>query len=221
MNLRNTFCLLAGLLGLGGPAARAQQPGQPAPTDVLLLTSGQEVRGRVLTITPTELRYLPAPDSAGPAAAERPDTLRLPSSRVFLVRYANGTREVLAPPVAPDTAQAPLAGLSAAQRRQAGAQDARRAYRQSGPFWASFASSVALSPLYGLVPTTCISLKAVAPHNLMAPQPALLRDPAYASGYQQQANRRKAGRAWAGYGVGTAAYLAFFGLLVLSLAGGL
>ncbi len=90
MNLRAAFLRLAGLLG-AGPAAQAQQPATPAATDVLLLTTGQEVSGRVLTITPTELTYLPA-------APTPSDTLRLPTSSVFLVRYANGTREVLTAP---------------------------------------------------------------------------------------------------------------------------
>ncbi|QKG58230.1 hypothetical protein GKZ68_17330 [Hymenobacter sp. BRD128] len=218
MNLRIAFCLLgclAGLLGLS-PVAQAQQPA--ASPDVLLLTTGQELSGRVLSITPTELTYLPVPLTT-------PDTLRLPVSSVFLVRYANGTREVLtaAPPAASatDTALTRLLGLSTAQRRWVGERDARRTYHQSGPFWGSFASAVALSPVYGLVPTACISLKPVAVRNLMAPQPELLRDAAYANGYQHQANRRKAGRAWAGYGTGTATYLAFFGLLVISLARGL
>lgn len=192
---------------------------QPTPSDVLLLTTGQEVRGQVLTITPTELTYRPAPDSANPA--EHPDTLRLPVSSVFLVRYANGTRAVLTPAApAPDTAQSPLLGLSAEQRRQRGAQDARRYYHQRGPFWGAFASAVLVTPIYGVVPTTCISLKHVAARNLMAPQPELLRDPAYASGYQRQANRRKAGRTWAGYGVGSAAFLTYFAVVIIALASG-
>ncbi|MEJ7659824.1 MAG: hypothetical protein WKG07_09445 [Hymenobacter sp.] len=60
MNLRAAFLRLACLAGLGaGPAAQAQEAGRPA-ADVLLLTTGREVSGRVLTITPTELAYLPA-----------------------------------------------------------------------------------------------------------------------------------------------------------------
>lgn len=210
------FGCLASLLLTTRPAM-AQQP-TPTP-DVLLLTTGQEVRGRVLTITPTELTYRPAPDST--TTAERPDTLRLPVNSVFLVRYANGTRAVLTPAApASDTAQSPLLGLNAEQRRQLGAQDARRYYHQSGPFWGAFASAVAITPVYGAVPTACISLRHVAAHNLMAPHPELLQDQAYANGYQQQANRKKAGRTWAGYGVGSAAYLAFFAVILIGLANG-
>ncbi|WP_223652799.1 hypothetical protein [Hymenobacter psoromatis] len=186
----------------------------PLAPGAALPTPGQ--LGTALAPTPPP----PAADSATPA--EQPDTLRLPVNSVFLVRYANGTHAVL-PPAAPvrDTAQSSLLGLNAEQRRQLGAQHARRYYHQSGPFWGAFALVVAISPIYGVVPTTCISLKHVAGRNLMAPQPQLLHDPAYASGYQRQANRRKAGRAWAGYSVGSAAYLAFFAFLAITLTGGL
>ena len=222
MNLR-TFLLrltcLAGLLGTC-PAAQAQQPTPPAATDVLLLTNGQEVSGRVLTITPTELTYRPAPDSANPAGTS--DTLHLPVNSIFLIRYANGTRAVLTPAAqARDSVQSPLLGLNFEQRRQLGAQHAHRYYHQSGPFWGAFASAVVLSPIYGAVPTACISLKHVAPRNLLAPQPQLLRDEAYAGGYKQQANRKKSGRAWAGYGVGSATYLAFIAVIFIGLASGL
>lgn len=89
--------LLFLLLLLRRPPAAAQAPA--APTDVLLRTDGTEVPGRVLTITPLEVRYLP------PAGA---DTLRLAVADVFLVRYANGTREVLHPPAgAASSAHAP------------------------------------------------------------------------------------------------------------------
>ena len=62
---------------------------QPArTTDVILRTDGSEIPGRMLAISPLELRYLP------PTGA---DTLRLTTTEVFLVRCANGTRELLHP----------------------------------------------------------------------------------------------------------------------------
>jgi len=212
MNLRAAFLRLAGLAGLlgAGLAAQAQQPATPAATDVLLLTTGQEVSGRVLTITPTELTYLPA-------APTPSDTLRLPTSSVFLVRYANGTREVLtAPaPVANDDPTPPaLRGLSTPQRQQLGQRDALRYYRASGPYWGALGSTLYLGPLLGLAPTAVISSQWVRDHNLKAPTPALLQDASYAQGYRQQANRTKHRRAWSGYGVATAVYVVLIAALV-------
>ncbi|AMR28162.1 hypothetical protein A0257_14415 [Hymenobacter psoromatis] len=215
MNLRATFlqlACLAGLLGTG-PAAQAQQPAAPAApvaTDVLLLTTGQEVSGRVLTITPSELTYLPATPTP-------PDTLRLPIASVFLVRYANGTREVLnAPaPVADDDPTPPaLRGLSTPQRQQLGQRDALRCYRASGPYWGALGSTLYLGPLLGLAPTAVISSQWVRDYNLKAPTPALLKDASYAQGYRQQANRTKHRRTWGGYGVATAVYVVLIAALV-------
>ena len=214
MKLRATLLRLACLAGLLGAAsaAQAQQPAVPVPAaaDVLLLTTGQEVSGRVLTITPTELTYLPA-------APTPPDTLRLPVASVFLVRYANGTREVLtAPAPLPDDDPTPpaLRELSLPQRQQLGQQDALRYYRARGPYWGALGSTLYLGPLFGLVPTAVIGGQWVRPGNFQAPTPALLQDASYTQGYQQQANRTKRRRAWSGYGVATALYVVLVAALL-------
>ena len=154
------------------------------------------------------MRYLP------PASA---DTLRLAAADVFLVRYANGTREVLHP-VAPATARniAPdlLPGLSDTERTALGHRDARRNYRSGGPFWGSFAASLGAGPLLGVIAPACIVPRPVADQNLRAPQPALLTDFAYGGAYRREARRLKRGRAWAGYGVG-------LGVLVMLVGNGL
>ncbi|QKG54072.1 hypothetical protein [Hymenobacter sp. BRD67] len=214
MRYRLLFLSCLASLLLVARFSRAQQPA--LPTDVLLLTSGQEIRCRVLTITPDEVSYLPRPDSVSPASA-RPDTLHLPVATVFLVRYANGTHEVLAahsPSVRPGTE--PLVGLSRAQRQQLGRLDAQRYYHQSGPYWAAFGTTLYLGPLLGLAPTIGISSVPVRARNLAAPP--LLADADYAHGYQQQANRRKRGRTWAGYGTATGVYVVLFAALLASLS---
>jgi hypothetical protein len=188
------------------------------PTDVLLLTTGAELRGRVLTITPSEVSYLPAPDSVGHAPTP-PDTLHLPVATVFLVRYANGTREVLA--AQQPTAVAgtePLLGLSSAQRRQQGQLDAQRYYHHGGAFWGAFGSTLYLGPVFGLAPTIGIGSSQVHDYNLRAPQPLLLADPDYGQAYRQQAHRAKRGRAWAGYGTATGLYVVLAAVLLATFA---
>lgn len=220
MKPRAILLFLSGLcsLVLASLPASAQQPA--AATDVLLLTTGQEVHGRVLAITPGEVSYLPVPDSAR-LASPRSDTLRLPTASVFLVRYANGTRELLAARAAdapaPMPGTGPLVGLSSTQRRQLGQHDALRYYHHSSPYWATFGSTLYLGPLFGLAPTIGISASPVRARNLAAP-PALLTDADYARGYQQQANSRKRGRAWAGYGTATGLYVVLVAVLVGTLA---
>ena len=187
--------------------ARAQAPGP----DVILRTDGREVPGRVLTISPLMLTYLP------PAGA---DTLRLATADVFLVRYANGTREVLHPiaaatgkPPVPD----PLPNLSDAQRRAKGRQDAARGYTGSGPFWGSLGATLYGGPLLGVVAPVSIAPHPIAVANLGAPRLALLADPAYGPAYRQEAQRRKRDRTWAGYGVGVGVWVVLIGSIVTGL----
>ncbi|WP_210513698.1 hypothetical protein [Hymenobacter terricola] len=194
--------LLLVLLAAGASPARAQTPA----TDVILRTDGTEVSGRVLTITPLELRYLP------PTGA---DTLPLAVADVFLVRYANGTREVLHPaPANAPTAPGPLPGLSETGRRTLAQRDATHGYTDHAAFWGSLGATLYGGPVFGLVAPAVIAPHRVAERNLGAPHPALLADAFYGEAYRQEAQRRKRGRAWAGYGVGTAAWVVLFASLL-------
>ena len=171
-----------------------------AATDVIVRTNGDELPARVLRITPQLVRYLPlppAPDSLGRATAA--DTLQLAAADVFMVRFANGTREVLRAAPAPGTS---LVGLSTAQRTALGRQDSRKYYKpDKGVFWGTFGATVATF-YAGPVVGGAIALTPPKRHNLNAPQPDLLNDPAYYDGYRQQAQNRKLGKAAAGLGVG-------------------
>lgn len=201
--LRHLLPLL--LVAAAGPAYA-----QVAKTDVILRADGSEVAGRVLTITPLLLSYLPPTGT---------DTLRLAIADVFLVRYANGTREVLHPIAPTSTLQAPdvLSGLNDAQRRARGRQDAARSYTTSGPFLGSLSATLYGGPLLGLVAPAIIAPHAIAARNLKAPQPELLADPAYGHAYRAEAQRHKRGQAWGGYGVGLGVWMVLIGSIVAGL----
>ena len=204
------FLLLAAALCALSPArvrAQARSAVAPAQTDTILRLDGGEVRGRVLSLTPTELRYRPA----APAA---PDTLALPVAEIFLVRYANGTREVLYH--APAETTDPLLGLSAADRQGLGRRDAAAYYRNPGAFWGSAGAALGASPIYGIAAPIVLSIKSVGPNNFQAPNLALLSDPSYQRGYQQQANSTKRRQAWAGYATGTGVWAALVAVILMA-----
>ncbi|GAB3875689.1 hypothetical protein GCM10028824_31700 [Hymenobacter segetis] len=192
--------LLLAVMGRG----RAQQA---TTIDVILRTDGTEIPGRVLTISPLALRYLPL---AGV------DTIQLAAADVFLVRYANGTREVLHPTASPEKPPAPdlLPGLSEAQRRTKGHQDAARSYTTNGPFWGALGATLYGGPLLGAVAPVSIAPHPITAANLHAPHPELLADPVYGPAYRAEAQRRKRGRAWGGYGVGAGVWVVLIGSLV-------
>ncbi|WP_201985827.1 hypothetical protein [Hymenobacter rubidus] len=91
-----TFLLLL-LLVLLGSAAHAQ--------DLLTKRNGEEIAVKVVEITPAEVRYRRADNPDGPL-------ISVWKSDVFMIRYANGSKEVLnaAPAVAPGTSAAAPAG---------------------------------------------------------------------------------------------------------------
>lgn len=167
--------------------------------DVILRTTGEEIPARVLTIRPERISYvLPAAPT---------DTLYLNTPEVFMVRYANGTKELLHTASSTAPVAAPI-GLTDAQARQQGQDDARKYFKAPGAFWGTFGATLASMPVYGLGGiATGAAISAVRPNarNLHVPDQKLLQNPAYVSSYQQQAQRQKLGKAAAGFGTGVGA----------------
>jgi len=193
-----TFLLALALLL--SQLARAQST---SSADVLLLVNGDEIPGQVLAISGNSISY---------RALSKPDTLRFDTDAVFLIRFANGTSEVLHGKwtTAPVGAQPPpdaLAGLGAAQRRTLGLSDARRCYTNRSSFWISAGAALQGGPLLGVIAPAIITAHPLADTNLRTDLPARLADPGYRAAYEQEVRRVRRGRAWGGYALGTAAWL--------------
>lgn len=77
------------LVLLSGAAAQAQ--------DVLTKANGEEISAKIVEITPYEIKYKRADNLDGPLIVlRRPD--------VFMIRYANGLKEVITPALSPGAA---------------------------------------------------------------------------------------------------------------------
>lgn len=167
--------------------------------DVILQTNGEELPSKVLTITPELVTYV------SPTA----DTLRLAATQVFLIRYANGTREVLTRPTA---APAPgLTGLSTEAAYARGRRDARTHFRASGVFWGTYAATVGTVGYLGIggVATgVAISMSEPKTKNFIVPDATLLQNPDYVKGYRHQARNKKIGNVAGGYGAGVGTVVA-------------
>ncbi|GAA3998335.1 hypothetical protein GCM10022408_06410 [Hymenobacter fastidiosus] len=167
--------------------------------DVILRTDGEEFPARVLTIRPEKISFvLPA----NPA-----DTLFLNTSDVFMIRYANGTKEMLHTSTYAAAAATP-APLTSEQARTQGQRDARKYFKAPGAFWGTFGATVVSLPIGGaggIAAGAAIAATRPATSNLIVPDQALLQNPAYLSGYQRQAQRKKLGQAAAGFGAGLGA----------------
>jgi hypothetical protein len=162
-----------------------------------LRTDGDEVKARVLSITPTDIAYIPTTEPPST------DTLHLAATDVFLIRYANGTKEVVSSP----TVATPALGLGRTpqEMNNQGRLDARQYFKSRGVFWGTAGATFISMPAYGLGGIATGAVIAATPpkrRNMIVPDQALLNDPNYVSGYQKQAQRQKLGKAAGGFGVG-------------------
>ncbi|WP_303309958.1 hypothetical protein [Hymenobacter sp. BT730] len=173
--------------------------------DVILRTSGEEVPAKVVRITPDQVVYMTGTD-----------TLQMPAADVFLIRYANGTKEVLTKQTSTTTALA----LTPAQAEQLGRTDARQLFKAKGAFWGTFAATFVTASAYGVGGiATGAAIAATPPRakNLIPSRPELLQNPDYVRGYQKQAQNKKLGKAAAGFGVGAGAAVVTATVAVLIL----
>lgn len=201
------LCLLVPGLLLSLGASAQTTPAAPALPDVIVRTTGDELPARVLVISSTAVRYFGAPDSAHTAT----DTLTLARADVFMVRFANGTKEVMAPPTAAGPAGpaglAELAALTDEQRYEKGRTDAQKYKPSPGVFWGTFGATMVGGMIGGAGAGAAMGLTPPKREKIeaQAPQPQLLEDRSYYQGFEKQAQRRKLNSAAAGFGVGMGA----------------
>ncbi len=178
--------------------------------DQIVKINGDELAGRVLEITLDEVRF------------QHPDSLKgiiwtVPKSEVFMVRFANGTKEVFSDNLT-DSANATEA-LSADDSYLLGKTDAIRYYTGNGALWGSAASTFLMFP-YGLAGPLIIGAAQPKAHKNKVSDVQLLSNPHYVQGYQEQAHKRKVGKAAAGAGIGTLAIVGVVYLFINSIQSG-
>lgn len=198
MFARFAFLLsLVALLGVTSTAALAQ--------DVIIDLSGNELTGQVVEITPTQVLY-----RAADTDPSLPPTV-LDRKTLFMVRFANGTKEVFGSPGTPAVETVPEdpntssnatsgapplpaspTGLTFAQHeelRWQGVSDGRRYGKQMGPF---LGTMLGTAGTFGtVVPAVVIAV--VRPKAAKNPQldPKLLVYPSYVQAYETTARKRK------------------------------
>jgi hypothetical protein len=173
--------------------------------DTIIDLQGNEFSGQVVEITPTQVLYR-APDTE----SALPPTV-LDKSTLFMVRFANGTKEVFSqnlstaqPEYPPAIGFQPGTPETAEQHQllwERGRQDALRYYRRSSPALGTIATAT-LSPLN---PLGAIIIGAVRPKAYKNPllDPEMLKYPTYVEGYERTAHQRKAWPVIGGYLAGT------------------
>ena len=174
--------------------------------DVIFKLNGEEIPAKVLEITLDAVRYkLPADSLSGP-------TREVARSDVFMIRYANGIRDVFSENL-PEAQLAQGLPLPPEQLYQKGQEDALLLYKGNDAFWGSAGVSCAYWPI-GLLGSALIASKPPKVHKQPVPDQSLLQYPDYVRGYQDQAHRRKKSRATSGALVSTGIYVGVIALLL-------
>lgn len=192
--------------------------------DILIKKNGEEVKAKVITITPQEIAYklFTVPGDSLTTAEE----LRVAKSEVFMIKYENGTKEVFGENnssqpndsedvklVATAPVEPPLIKKDKAGQFQKGQADALTYYDgYRGAATGTLIVSL-LSPLVGLIPAVACSSTMPQAHNLTYPNHKEFMDIDYQSGYRQRARKTKSSKVWKNWGIGLGVNLALVLLL--------
>lgn len=174
---------------------------QVVAQDTIVTVNGDEIAGWVKEITMDEIRY------------QLPDTTdkvlhQIRRAEVFMIKFANGTKEIIAQPqpAVQDSA------MSADQMYLLGKEDALRNYKGNGAMWGSAGCALLLP--YGLAGSAAIGLVRPKAHNNPVSNVNYLSDPNFVKGYEDQARKKKTGKVLAGTGIGVVTSIA---VLIIAL----
>lgn len=162
--------------------------------DIILKRNGEEIPAQVIEIGIDSILY------------QHPDSVEslqqsIAKADVFMVRFANGTKELIAEATGQQNLVAPS---SPEQMYELGRKDAELLYKGKGAMWGSAASSFMFP--YGLAGSVIIGVVPPKAANHPVSNINYLADPSYVKGYEDRAKKRKLGKAAAGAGIGFGAF---------------
>lgn len=175
---------------------------------------GTSLKVKVKEISKIEVKYLMFDNLEGPMYV-------LPLSDIDFIRYENGkiesythlrtkvdsvkkTDEVF---FVKDDTKRVIEKLDSKDTYLQGQEDAMIFYRKykAAAGW-TCATTILLSPLFGIIPAVATSLTPPAIYNLNAPNIEKLKNPEYSRGYIDFAKKKKRQRVWLNFGIGTAVW---------------
>jgi hypothetical protein len=170
--------------------------------DIIFKTTGEELEVKVTEITQHDIVYK-YPDSL----QGRP--LTVPKNAVFMVKFANGTKEII---TRIDPLTNTFVALNSREMYNRGRADARRFFKGNGVIWGTAAATMVLG-----LPAPII-IGAIPPkiNYEQVSELSLLQNPHYVRGYKQQAHNRKIGKVAAGAGIGAGLMLTLLYVIISS-----
>jgi hypothetical protein len=167
--------------------------------DTIIKKTGEEIFGKVTEVTSS---YLVC--QVGDSEQVINQVILLQD--VFMIKYANGTRELITITKKENTE---VPKLSSEEMYAKGISDATMFYKGNGPMWGTLATTLVYPPI-GLVEG--IISGAIAPkiQNKQAFDVNLMKNQNYVAGYKKQAHKKKVKKVLTGFGIGIAPWIIAF-----------
>jgi hypothetical protein len=178
--------------------------------DIITKKNGDEIKAKVTEITGTEVKYKKFEYQTGP-------TYTVDKSEIFMVKYENGSKDILNDISTNATVNTSASDLSSLEMEEKGIQDAKTFYKgQNSGAGGTLAATILTSPLIGLIPALACSTTEPSDENLNYSDRQLAKNPDYYRGYSEQAHKIKKKKIWSAFGIGSAIWL---GLIIIFSSG--
>lgn len=156
--------------------------------DIITKKGGEEIKVKVQEVGQTEIKYKLYDNQNGPLYSVN-------KSDLFMIKYENGTKEVIS-----QNNQI----SSTDDMYSKGQEDAKRYYtKHKGAGAGTFATSFLAGPIIGLIPAIACSSSSPNYDNLGFPNADLMKNTEYTRGYTESAKKKKSGKVWKNFGIGS------------------
>ncbi len=170
--------------------------------DTIVKKNGDEIFGKVTEVTSSFL-VCQIKDSV------QEINLVILLEDVFMIKFANGTRELI---TITKNEKTEVPKLSSEEMYAKGISDATMFYKNNGPMWGTLTTTLLFPPI-GLVEG--IISGAIVPkiQNEQVPVVNLMNNQNYVAGYKKQAHKKKVRKVLAGFGIGIAVWVVIGGII--------
>jgi hypothetical protein len=165
--------------------------------DIITKKSGEDIKAKILEVNQTEVKYKRFDNSNGP-------TFTILKSELLMVRYENGTKDIFKEVEEKVEKKSTSTDLISKAK-----QDAKTNYKgqNSGAGWTT-ATSIVLSPLFGLIPAIACSTSEPNESNLNYKEAELMKDNQYNQTFREEAHKIKKRKIWKNFAIGSAVWIA-------------
>lgn len=163
--------------------------------DNIIKRNGEEIKAKILEITPTMIKYKRTDYLDGPI-------ISVLKSDILMIRYKNGTKDIFYEEKQANQEKSKKNEKSVMVTYADGQRDAEKYYKKYSPSAnATALTTLGCGGLFGLIPAIATSTTAPTIENLGMPDRKLINNSEYYMGYTSMAKKIKSRQVWKAYGI--------------------